>query len=405
MRIGYWTKVIGIWILGLLGSSGVYAQESYAPELSSGYKEVPEMVFPEPLIGLNEFRPNLEEVKDAIDRLDVQALSAREEMMREIEQMRSAHDALAAAIGELRTDLTRQVELTDAALVAGLSELGGDLISRLESSNAEIRTLEASTRDALGGDRAVTEAMQGKIDHIDRAVDGALERFVEVNGRLQSLQENLDREALRVDRQVQTVSESVDGMRDFVKQEVSSIQSNVIQRSLIGFSALAVLLALSATVAAWLVSRQRSIAATLEQSITRAQEDQDKLDLKLTEWIEQHVQQAPSARAPDDHAFFLSVADEINRMSKRLDRMSSDVKDIKPLSMALKRLEAALDNRGYEIFDLLGQAYVDGLIVKPRFVPDDKLDKNQKIITNVIKPQVNFEGKIVQIAEVEVSVG
>ena len=39
------------------------------------------------------------------------------------------------------------------------------------------------------------------------------------------------------------------------------------------------------------------------------------------------------------------------------------------------------------------------------FVTDENLKKGDQIITRIIKPQVNFNGKMVQSAQIEVSIG
>jgi len=54
----------------------------------------------------------------------------------------------------------------------------------------------------------------------------------------------------------------------------------------------------------------------------------------------------------------------------------------------------------------LRKPYVEGMrITIITSMPDETLEKGKDIITKIIKPQVNFDGKIIQIAQVEVTVG
>ena len=106
-----------------------------------------------------------------------------------------------------------------------------------------------------------------------------------------------------------------------------------------------------------------------------------------------------------DHSLPLKVATEIHRMRKRIASMADDTKGIRPLTKALERLVENLDEQNYEIVDLLGQKYVDGMSVNQEFVPDAELQPGEKIITKVIKPQINYNDEIIQVADVVVSMG
>lgn len=53
----------------------------------------------------------------------------------------------------------------------------------------------------------------------------------------------------------------------------------------------------------------------------------------------------------------------------------------------------------------MGMNYTEGMTVKARFIPSDELDEDESIITRVVYPQVNFNDKLIQQADVEVSVG
>ena len=55
---------------------------------------------------------------------------------------------------------------------------------------------------------------------------------------------------------------------------------------------------------------------------------------------------------------------------------------------------------GYEIISLLGQEYNDGMQFQTRFVPDESLPEGKRIITGMIKMQVNYNGKMIQPAEI-----
>ena len=106
-----------------------------------------------------------------------------------------------------------------------------------------------------------------------------------------------------------------------------------------------------------------------------------------------------------DHHLPLKLADEIHRMRKRLASLPEDTKGLTPLQKSLERLESELAEQGYEIVDHTGMTYTENLSVKARFVPSDDLGLDQKIISKVVVPQVNYKGVMIRMADIEVSIG
>jgi hypothetical protein len=106
-----------------------------------------------------------------------------------------------------------------------------------------------------------------------------------------------------------------------------------------------------------------------------------------------------------DHHLPLKLADEIHRMRKRLAALPEDTKGLTPLQKSLERLEVELVDQGYEIVDHTGVNYTENLSVKARFVPSDDLGPDQKIVSKVVSPQVNYNGVMIRMADIEVSIG
>ncbi|MFZ3194303.1 MAG: hypothetical protein WA154_13990 [Moraxellaceae bacterium] len=114
---------------------------------------------------------------------------------------------------------------------------------------------------------------------------------------------------------------------------------------------------------------------------------------------------AVSLPAVPDHHLPLKLADEIHRMRKRLATLPEETKGLTPLKKSLERLENELLEQGYEIVDHLGMAYTENLSVKARFIPSDDLEPDQQLITKVVSPQVNYQGVLIRMADIEVSIG
>ena len=73
------------------------------------------------------------------------------------------------------------------------------------------------------------------------------------------------------------------------------------------------------------------------------------------------------------------------------------------LSDMIKQMKDNLLANGYELVDMLGKDYHDGMRVIANFVEDENLPAGKQVITSIIKPQINFNGKMIQSAQIVVS--
>jgi predicted ATP-grasp superfamily ATP-dependent carboligase len=58
---------------------------------------------------------------------------------------------------------------------------------------------------------------------------------------------------------------------------------------------------------------------------------------------------------------------------------------------------------GYELVEMLGKDYIEGMKVTASFVADNNLEEGKQIITGITKPQINYKGKMIQAAQITVS--
>lgn len=149
----------------------------------------------------------------------------------------------------------------------------------------------------------------------------------------------------------------------------------------------------------------KSIANTNEA----IQNDAIKLDSKLIEILQSQLNILKEERKTKGinmdetfHKLPLKVGDEIHRMRKRIENMPQDVKGLSALTNSLQRLEEEFNDSGYELEELLGKKYDDGMKVEARFVDNPDIPKGEEIITNVLRPQILYKGVVVQFAKIEV---
>lgn len=106
----------------------------------------------------------------------------------------------------------------------------------------------------------------------------------------------------------------------------------------------------------------------------------------------------------DANPLAFKVADEITRMRQRIAVMPSEINGLVQLLKSLDRLEEELRLLGFEIPVLMNKPYHEGMTMIVRFIHSDFIKPGDMIITKVIKPQINYKGQLIQVAEVEVSI-
>lgn len=153
------------------------------------------------------------------------------------------------------------------------------------------------------------------------------------------------------------------------------------------------------------IDEVRKAQEALQLAQTKMQEESVKLDDKLLEMFDKQISATPKVIGTDkpDHSLALKVADEIVRIELNMSRMDSSIKGYKQLAKAVERIKDNFKANGYEIIDMLGKPYNEGMKVTANFVTDEELEEGKQIITGITKPQINYNGQMIQAAQITVS--
>ena len=153
------------------------------------------------------------------------------------------------------------------------------------------------------------------------------------------------------------------------------------------------------------IDEVRKAQDALQVAQGKMQEESIKLDDKLLELFDRQIANAPKNVGNDkpDHSLALKVADEVARIELNMSRMDSSIRGYKQLSKAVGRIKDNFNANGYEIVDMLGKPYNEGMKVIAEFVLNEDLEEGQQIITGITKPQVNYNGIMIQAARITVS--
>ena len=268
-----------------------------------------------------------------------------------------------------------------------------------------------------------------KIINLQREVSdlkSSISRLQQEDGRLKGLylQQAKELDSLQMKQQLQTenvktlaekVGTDISDANQKIDSNVSTLSESINSRSWLG--ALGILMAIGLLACTYYILRKkissgvttidkiRSAQEGLEMAQKAMQEESVKLDSKLVELLDKQIKisQTEESEAKIDHSFVMKVADEIVGIETNLYRMDPNTRGYRQL---LRRIEHIRNNflaNGYEIVEMLGKPYNEGMKVVANFVSDDTLAEGEQKITGIIKPQINYKGKMIQSAQITVS--
>lgn len=279
--------------------------------------------------------------------------------------------------------------------IEGLKTEVNSLMNRQKHLESEVGTLSSKTSDA--------EKEISNLSSQDKELQSVVDSLQGVSNALAA--------ALRTNNK--ELSESIGKTNELALSTESVLSS----RTLWGSCSLVILLlAIIATIFAFLkkiklgttsIDDVRRAQEALQAAQTKMQEESVKLDNQLLAIVQKQLDASvPSANkttGEPDHSLVVKLADEIARIETNLSKMDKSVRGYKQLVQAKDRMINNVRANGYEIISLLGQEYNDGMQFQTRFVPDESLPEGKRIITGMIKMQVNYNGKMIQPAEIVVS--
>lgn len=264
-------------------------------------------------------------------------------------------------------------------------------VETLTTENQQLKTSVSQLNDEATNLRSEIVALEAKSD----SIDNVLMNGVSSNTQLANTNHAETTEKIQV---VETAS-----------------QSNIHQLTVWGIWAIVALLMVAIIIYVVLhkgITKGSDAIKAIRNAQGNLEEESVKLDTKLVEILDKQIAleksqvnanaSAQQSTAPD-HSLALKVADEITRIEKNLSRMDATVKGYKPLVKAIDRIKDNFKANGYEIVTYLGQQYNEGMRINPEFVIDETLPSGTRTITSVSKPQVHYNGELIQKASVTVS--
>ena len=226
-----------------------------------------------------------------------------------------------------------------------------------------------------------------------------------------SLQNIISSNSANIKKTAAELGVKIEDTHNFTNQSITDINKTVSQNTLYWIIAI-LIVALSVLLVFVFLRKQifkqkTDLDSNLQDTRNALEEEGVKLDNKLVEVLETQlkiINNNTGTEKEDDHTLALKVADEIVRIEKNISKMDSETKGIKPLAKGIERIKDNFKANGYDMVQLLDKEYDDGMNINViNFIDDETIPSGKKIITRIIKPQVNYRDVLIQRAQVDVS--
>lgn len=277
-----------------------------------------------------------------------------------------------------------------------------ELQRQMYQQKQEVSTLKNKLKEQENAIYQAKKYFESQAQNSKKQID-SLQNLVQTNSQ------NIETMAIDLGTKIQQTENST-------KESITQIDQNVNQNRMFWLGGLLATIGLGGLIY-WLLGRkiktsQTDVESQIKKTQKHLEEEAIKLDNKLVEVLESQLKlkqeektQTSTSSTDIDHSLALKVADEIIRIQKNVSQMDSNIKGLKQLTASVKRIQDNFASNGYELVEMLGKEYNEGMKAVPNFIPNEDLEKGQQIITRIIKPQVNYKGEMIQSAQIEVSVG
>lgn len=284
--------------------------------------------------------------------------------------------------------------ITQVSLATTTSDSLSVFYDKIKATETTVQTLQReneSLKSKVSTLNSTVTAQSSEIDSLKSVI-------AETNNSVSVLADSLNINISTTREQIQTNSDS--------------LNAKIAKKSQTGlwiFITLGVILATIAFIFSKLLAKRGNEVASLSAKADKLNEEiVNRLSSEMSEMqtISKQIgsiSTATSGGSDTEQKLITTLADRITFMEMTLYKMDSSVRGHKQLSKSIKQMKDNLLANGYELVDMLGKNYHDGMKVTANFIEDENLPEGKQIITGIIKPQINYNGKMIQSAQITVS--
>jgi hypothetical protein len=239
------------------------------------------------------------------------------------------------------------------------------------------------------------------------------EKYSKQDRTIDSLQKIIDSNATHIQTAANELGVKIEDTHKFTNQSITDLNKTVSQNTLYWIIAILVVALLVLLVFVFLrkqIFKQKTdLDSNLQDTRKALEEEGVKLDIKLAEMLEKQLIIIHEKRNKEtkniidtiDHSLVLTIADRLISMERNLSNMDEKTRGLNFLKRAILSIKDNFASNGYEIVEMIGKPYHTGMKAEPTFDPDSTAESGT--IIQIIKPQVNYKGVMIQSAQIIVS--
>lgn len=263
-------------------------------------------------------------------------------------------------------------------------------ITQLKQKNEELAASNEALKKRVTSLEGLMKNLQGESEAIATRVTGTEAGLVEAESTLRDVKTGLE-------NQIQQTNEAV------------SVQNDNVRKRTVGGIIIALAVLLVSALITFLLNRRGK--AKIDELQGKAEKLNEEIVNRMSSEVDEIQKIATSigslsaagATSQNEQDLIKALADRITFMEMTLYRMDPSVRGYKQLTKSISQMKNNLLANGYEIVDMLGKPYHEGMKVTANFVEDENIEQGQQIITGIIKPQINYQGQMIQAAQITVS--
>ncbi|MBQ1930121.1 MAG: hypothetical protein II344_05775 [Bacteroidales bacterium] len=313
-------------------------------------------------------------------------LAQMEQQLVSLDSVVLRHKTLYDELNNTVQALSVSVDTIQPGLDVKLDEVGNMLTSQqvtLDALEKQVETLQTSFNQ-----------IKSQLDNLGGKVDANAQHIV-------SASSELDAKIAETDNNAKAQATELSMRADGVEQSIKS-------KSTLGLVVLVAVFAILLMVSILLHLKGKKGIEALKESAEKLNEEiigKASVEVSEMQKIANSIGSlsAAGASAESEQQLIKTLADRITFMEMTLYKMDSSVRGHKQLSKSISQMKDNMLANGYEIVDMLGKAYHEGMKVIANFVENEELELGKQIITGIIKPQINYKGKMIQAAQITVS--
>ena len=249
---------------------------------------------------------------------------------------------------------------------------------------------ETITKEDLGKElqplKTSIQTLQTENSKLKAEVGNLKTQLSDANKTIESLEKQTQNNSTAISQTADELGVKISTTETNANQKISDIDNSLSKKTLFGI--IAVLAAIILTVLMFWLLRKRQktdkteVVEQLNNTKTSIEESLVKEFGKQTELIESQLQLIAQQKtenpinAEPDHSLALKLASEINLIERNVNLMDKGTKGLKQLERSVGKLKDNLSANGYEMPELLGKPYHQGMkVIVTSSIPDENLEK------------------------------